>query len=253
MAVHKGDIMGSRLIAVFAALLFLLPSSALAQERSAVKPGFAFPTDRQISIVVFRPDVRVGTLTAGGVDEPNADWTNTARDLIATTLQTNSTVQGAKLVFPTEPTGADAAYLAEYRALFRAVAESVMIHKLFVGQRLPTKKERFDWTLGTGAQRLGQMTGSDYALFFFTHDAYGSAGRKTAQIFGAMFGVSIVPGVHIGYAGLVDLKTGELVWFNADPQMGGDVRTSDGAVKRVGQLLDGLPGRVVPVAAAGTK
>src|SRR5258706_14831613 len=97
------------------------------------------------------------------------------------------------------------------------------------------------------------MTGSDYALFLFSHDAYGSAGRKTAQIFGALMGVYIAPGVHIGYAGLVDLKTGDVVWLNADPQMGGDVRTAEGATKRVTQLLAGLPGRVEPVEAAAAK
>ena len=242
-----------RLWAALAGLALMSPGVASAQERFAVKPGFAFPTDHAASIVVFRPDVRVGTLTTGGLDEANADWTAEARKLIAGALQSNQTVSGAHLTFPDEPTGDDAAYLAEYRALFRAVSESIMIHKLFVGQRLPTKREHFEWTLGEGAQRLGAMTHSDYALFFFTHDAYGSAGRKTAQIFGAMLGVAIVPGVHIGYAGLVDLKTGDVIWFNADPQMGGDVRTADGAVKRVGQLLNGLPGRAEPVAAAPAK
>ena len=52
-------------------------------------------------------------------------------------------------------------------------------------------------------------------------------------------------GVHTGYAGLVDLRTGELVWLNADRQMGGDVRDAEGADKRVRQLLEGFPGRPV--------
>jgi hypothetical protein len=236
--------------AAAAALLFCMSAAGAAQERSAIKPDFAFPTDRQPTIVVFRPEVQVGTLTAGGVDEPNADWTGSARNLIEEAMRRNDTVSGAKIVFAADPEGDDGAYLAEYRALFRAVAQSIQIHKLFVGQRLPTKRETFDWTLGEGTQRIAQMTGADYALFFFTHDAYGSAGRKTAQIFGAMLGVAIIPGVHIGYAGLVDLKSGDVIWFNADPQMGGDVRTAEGADKRVGQLLDGFPGRMVPDATA---
>ncbi|MBV5324137.1 MAG: hypothetical protein J0626_02075, partial [Rhodospirillaceae bacterium] len=143
------------------------------------------------------------------------------------------------------------AYLAEYRSLFRAVADAIMIHKLFPGNRLPTKKEAFDWTLGAGAQRLRELGGSDYALFLFTHDAYGTSGRKTAQILGAMLGAYVPAGIHIGYAGLVDLRTGDVVWFNADPQMGGDVRTVEGADKRVGQLLAGLPGTAARAVAAG--
>lgn len=238
--------MVGRFLAAIAAGFMLFPLAASAQERSAVKPGFHFPTDHPVSIVVYRPDVRVGTMTTGGVDEPNADWTASARGLIADALKQNDKVEGAKIIFADDPADADGAYLAEYRSLFTAVANSIMIHKLFPGNRLPTKKEAFDWTLGEGVERIGKMSGADYALFLFTHDAYGSSGRKTAQIFGAMFGVYIAPGVHIGYAGLVDLKTGDVIWFNADPQMGGDVRTSEGAAKRVGQLLGGLPGRVAP-------
>ncbi len=236
--------------AVAAALLFV-PAAAFAQERHAVRPGFEFAKDRPVTIAVFRPDVHVGTLTTGGVDEANADWTAKARGLIADALRANDKVAGANIVFPTEPEGDDGAYLAEYRALFTAVAGAIEAHKLFPGNRLPTKKEAFDWTLGEGTARIGQMANADYALFIFTHDAYGSSGRKAVQalgMLGCLIGACVLvqAGVHVGYAGLVDLKTGDVMWFNADPQMGGDVREVDGASKRVMQLLDGLPGRVAP-------
>jgi hypothetical protein len=65
-----------------------------------------------------------------------------------------------------------------------------------------------------------------------------------------MAGVSVKSGLHIGYAGLIDLKTGELVWLNADQQMGGDVRDAEGATKRVRQLLEGIPTGVTAVASA---
>ena len=245
-----------RVVVVIMAALFLMPSMASAQERSAVKPGFQFPTDHPVSIVVYRPDVHVGTLTTGGVDEPNADWTATARGLIADQLKANDKVSGAKIVFAEEPDGDDGAYLAEYRALFTAVAGAIQVHKLFPGNRLPTKKTVFDWTLGAGTQRIGAMSGADYALFIFTHDAYGSSGRKGLQtmgMLGCLVGVCVIvpAGIHIGYAGLVDLKTGDVVWFNADPSMGGDVRTAEGATKRVTQLLGGLPGRVEVPQSAG--
>ncbi len=48
----------------------------------------------------------------------------------------------------------------------------------------PKKKSKIDWTLGEGAAKLGDLTGSDYAMFVFTHDAYGDSGRKTAQALG---------------------------------------------------------------------
>ena len=49
-------------------------------------------------------------------------------------------------------------------------------------------------------------------------------------------------GEHVGYAGLVDLRTGDLLWLNADAAMGGDVREIDGSQKRVRQLLEEFPG-----------
>ena len=57
-------------------------------------------------------------------------------------------------------------------------------------------------------------------------------------------------GEHVGYAGLVDLETGNIVWLNADEKMGGDVRTEDGMQKRVAQLLEDFPGlKSTPLAA----
>lgn len=231
-----------------------ISGAAQAQERFAVQPGFAFPTDKQVKVAVLRPDIHVGSLGTGGVAEANVDWTVSARGFIADALKQNEKVNGVVLTFPDEPTGEDLQYLADYRALFTAVANAIMTHKLFGGEHLPTKKEAFDWTLGDGTQRISDMMGADYALFLYTNDAYGTAGRKVASLLLAgLAGVYVAPGVHIGYAGLVNLHTGEVVWLNADPQMGGDVRTQDGAEKRVGQLLNGLPGRVAPAAAAPAK
>ena len=50
-------------------------------------------------------------------------------------------------------------------------------------------------------------------------------------------------GIHVGYSGLVDLNTGDIVWFNTDLAMGGDPREPEGATKRVGQLMEGFPMR----------
>lgn len=72
---------------------------------------------------------------------------------------------------------------------------------------------------------------------------YGSTGRKILQavaILGA--GIAVTSGEHKGYAGLVDLKTGDILWLNADGQMGGDVRDQEGSQKRVRQLLEEFPG-----------
>jgi hypothetical protein len=58
-------------------------------------------------------------------------------------------------------------------------------------------------------------------------------------------GAGAARGSHFGYAGLVDLKNGDILWLNVDLKATGDVRTAEGAAQRIEQLLNGFPGRAV--------
>lgn len=239
--------MGSRLIAALAALLLVMPGAALAKIKA--DETFVFPAGKPVRIIFFRPDVKVGSLGVGSVEEPNADWTAAARAKLTAEVAANQKAAGNEIVFMPEQEGDNAQIVADYQALFRVVAGAIAQHKMFPGASLPTKAERFDWTLGPGAAKLGEIGGGDYALFVSTHDAYGTAGRKVAQLlFAGMFGGFIPAGIHSSYAALVDLRTGNIVWFNVDPGSGGDVRTDEGATKRIGQLLNKFPS-VAPHAA----
>jgi hypothetical protein len=227
----------------------------------AVKEGFAFPHDKEAKIIMFRPDVQVGTLRAAGLDEANADWTAVARTNMQEAFENAAEAREAQITFLGDLEGESAKELNDFRGLFQVVSTEAMNHGVFF-DRLATKKVpattpggksklKFDWTLGDDTRKLKEITGADYAMFVYTHDAYGSAGRKAAQLLMAgLFGVGIQAGVHIGYAGMVDLATGDLVWLNADIQMGGDLREKDGAEKRVKELMRGFPKRGDPPAAA---
>lgn len=233
--------------------LLLGTSSAYAQEKTGSKPGFVLKPGTA-RIVLMRPTVRVGSQSAGGVITPNAEWTTNARDYIAKALKAQQDKLGNTVIEYEEGLSTDGPMVTQYSNLFGTLADSVIEYQFFPGNRLPTKKRKgtFEWGVGSGLANLESLKGADYALFINTYDGYGSAGRKMLQLFAAMGGISVTSGVHWGHAGLVDLKTGELVWLNADRQMGGDLRTEDGAVKRVEQLLEGFPGRAVePKAAAG--
>ncbi|MBS0503257.1 MAG: hypothetical protein JSS55_05525 [Proteobacteria bacterium] len=225
---------------------------AIAQEKAAVKPGFSLPADKPVRILVFRPDVKVGSQSAGGVVTPNAQWTASARRLLADAITAARPGGASDVVFMPELEGEDAMLLADYQALFSAVADTVLQHRLFKGDRLPTKKTGFEYTLGPGVAKVAEKAGGDYALFVTTNDAFGSTGRKLLQLFAAgAVGVGVTSGEHIGYAGLIDLKTGDLVWINADYKMGGDVREADGAAKRARQLLEDFPAPGTALAVAG--
>jgi hypothetical protein len=226
----------------------LLCVPAMAQERTATKQGFELTPNSKKKILVFRPTVRVGAQSTGGLFEPNAQWTDDARKNLSTSLSAKQSKLGNETIFASEPVGEDAIALQEHMALFAAVADSVMQYQFFAGNRLPTKKrdnkkDVFDWSLGKTVSTLPGASDADYGLFIYNEDAFGSTGRKLLQVVALLGpGISVKSGEHKGYAGLVDLKTGDLLWLNADGAMGGDVRDAVGAEKRVAQLLEGFPG-----------
>jgi hypothetical protein len=238
--------------AALAAALTVTVPMASAQEKSAVREGFSAESLKGQKILLFRPSVWVGEQSTGGMPEPNADWTAQARELLGKELARRQGEFDNELIVEPDLVGDEARLFSEHRALFSSVANSVVTYQFFPGNRLPTRKNKsFDWTLGEGTRAIAEKTGARYGLFVTTEDQYGSLGRKMFQIFAAgLVGVGVKSGEHIGYAGLVDLETGELVWLNADGQMGGDVRTEDGMAKRVGQLLKDFPGLKSAVAAA---
>ena len=231
--------------------------------RDVVRDGFAFPEDGTLNIVVFRPDVSVGSQQVTGMIVPKADWTEEARTNIKQSLIARAASFNAQVQFVDELEGEHAALLTEYRALYEKVAGAIFNH-LIAGETLPTKQkvipdprkpsgrgkkvDLLDWSLGPGTARLKEVTGADYAMFVYTYDAYGDTGRKASQVVSALTCTLLfcdIPGsgVHAGYAALVELSTGNIVWFNSDPEMGGDVRIAEGAAKRVAQLMEGFPVR----------
>ena len=200
--------------------------------------------------MVFRPAISVGAQSTGGLFEPNAEWTEQAKTNIRTSLDKLQLQLGNAVVAAPEAYGDDARAVEEHMALFAAVSQAVIEYQFFVGNRLPTKKrdnknDVFEWSLGPGVASLPGASGADYGLFLYNKDEYGSTGRKILQVVALMGGVGVKSGGHVGYAGLVDLKTGDLLWLNADAAMGGDVREAEGSEKRVRQLLEDFPGSTI--------
>lgn len=240
-------------LALFSLVLLPMASPASAQERSARRPGFSLPANGQSRILLLRPSIKVGAQSTGGMFEPNADWTAQARENVRAALNRAQAGLGNRIIVQEETAGEGAQVLADYMSLFSVLAGSVIEYQFFPGNRLPTKLRDnrsggFDWTLGPGVSAIPGAADADYALFIYTEDHYGSTGRKVLQLFAAMGGVAVRAGVHKGFAGLIDLRTGHLLWLNADVQMGGDVRTPEGAQRRVTQLLEDFPGSTPPPA-----
>lgn len=220
------------------------------------------PPRGSYKLLVMRPDVTVGSVTTGGMVEPRADWTEQARAGLLAALKTQQAARGGNIFIMEKRdslAGVDPEMIAELERLHYAVGSSIALHK-YSGAYLPTKRGKgLDWTLGEDAIALGRRTGYDYALFVHAEDSFASTGRVALQVLGVAGCVvgfcapNIGGGGQFAYASLVDLRTGEVVWFNVmqagSPIAGikmGDIRTAEGSAQLVERLLERMkPGRNV--------
>jgi hypothetical protein len=224
----------------FTALMLLFASTcAISQTQSKnLAPGFSH-LPKGALVLQFQPDVELSEMSAGGVIEPKADWTELAQGHLRSALSKNADQLG---LATREISDDDADEFGEIVTLHAAVAQSISLHHMIAGIfALPTKNGLLDWSLGDAVKPLREKTGADYALFVWIRDSYASAERKVAMIAMAMLGVSTRGGVQTGYASLIDLRTGQVVWFNHLVRASGDLRESGPAEESVRTLLTNFP------------
>jgi hypothetical protein len=201
-------------------------------------------------VLIVEPDIQLSLLDAGGVLEPRADWTETARGVFDKGFKDHFSKSGTEVVSSGEPTPRE----VQLMKLHNAVGIAILTH-LYGPQgssgaganELPNKGSALDWTLGPGTAEMRDHYGADYALFVFVRDSYSSAAKKALDVFtviaGAALGVGIAPtgGVQIGFASLVDLRTGNIVWFNRAIDGMGDLREEAKDARATDQLLRDIP------------
>jgi len=225
--------------AIFMSLALILAgcaSSASVKQINRLESVSANP-----KILIMNPDVKYYLLTVGGVPQPQAEWTESARNNFSTSLNAFAKERGVNAI-----TSNDSDQLTDteisYQKLYSAVGASILTHH-FGNFKLPTKKGSFDWSLGPGIAFLGEKYGADYALFSYYRDYQASGGRTAFSFLAAMVGVFIPAGGEGGFASLVDLRTGEIVWFNRVASGVGELREKEGARAAVDYLLKDLPNK----------
>jgi hypothetical protein len=211
----------------------------------------ASPTVREIDqleamgenprILVMTPDIKYYLLTAGGIPEPHAEWTSAARTNFATAVEVFSEERGTDLVMIGDRNQLEQTEI-EYQKLYSAVGNTILIN-YYGAAKLPSKGNEFDWTLGPGVAAIGDKYDADYALFSYYRDYQASGGRVAFAVLAAAAGVGVSTGSEGGFASLVDLKTGDIVWFNVVTAGSGELRDEKGAATAVESLFRGLPER----------
>lgn len=195
-----------------------------------------------VRVLLMRPDIELSELTVGGLLEPKADWTAAAGEHVVAALRAELQGKKAALVPYQAPTQNPAREYAHTQLvkLHDVVGGAIVVHKYLPAFALPSKKDTFDWTLGQGVNVLREDYGAEYGLFILFRDSYASAGRKVMMVGAALFGVGIPGGTQVGFASLVDLRSGDILWFNRLISPAGDLRTPEGARKAVQNLLADL-------------
>jgi hypothetical protein len=228
-----------------AAILILLVAAC--ETPQTANPSAAPRLSKGTVILLPPPDVQLAELTASGIEEPHADWTETGRRNLLSALDAENTRRGVGFVKIEYSglTAEDQAEVGQIEKLHQAVALSMLAHRHVPALRLPTKTSVYDWSMGpeVGLLRKANDGQGKYVLFVTVHDSFSSAGRVAMQvIMGALTGYVPHGGAQVGYASLVDLDTGKVAWFGSVAKGTGDVRDPTGAAETVSALLQGLPG-----------
>jgi hypothetical protein len=220
---------------VLGALCVLLSACTHTVSNTAAQTPINWTPEKAKRVVIVEPDVVLSELTAGGVAEARADWTQTGKEFIQTDIaaflasKNIDAVPSGDIIDPRE---------IQLVKLHGAVGVAILQNTLL---NLPTKGKTLDWTLGPGTAALRDHYGCDYALFVFMRDSYSSAGRTAMIIGAALLGVGIQGGQQIGFASLVDLRSGQIVWFNRLASTNGSLKEAKAANDTVANLLNGLP------------
>ncbi|MEQ9564139.1 MAG: hypothetical protein RLN69_16580 [Woeseiaceae bacterium] len=190
-------------------------------------------------ILLMPPDIRYYLLTAGGVPEPNAEWTEAAQQNFAEAIENYAASIGTDLKILDKQNLSQTEI--QYEELHSAVGYTI-INNYFGYSKLPSKNGEFDWSLGPDIKQIGEQHDADYALFVFYRDYQASGGRVAFAILAAAAtGVASDIGSESGFASLVDLNTGDVVWFNVVSAGSGELRKKEGAASAVNALFKDIP------------
>ena len=237
--------MNPKILLPFLLLPFFLFTSGCVPTSLKARDDLSLRRDTE-RIILMPVDIELNVLTAGGVLEPNAEWTATAGDLVRKAISKKMAANSINTL--TEKDLAEVS-LAKNEVdlqkqlikLHEMVGRSILLHKYVDPFKLPSKEGKFDWSLGPDVKFLREKYNADYALFVYLRDSYASGGRVALIVVAAAVGIGVPGGSQMGFASLVDLKSGQVVWFNRLFRGAGDLRNEVDAATSVDLLLADFP------------
>jgi hypothetical protein len=226
------------MLQTWSAVAMLLLASACTISDPVRHEAYRQPIAPGARVLLMKPDIECSAVLASGIAEPNAEWTAQAERHVEAALEDMVEEHQGELV------SYDARGLPldrqerhrELSRLYEVVAVSMATRGL-----VPTASAKTTWTLGPGVRDLAHDFDADYALFIVLRDQYETGGRIATRLAAAALGVVTTAAVQQGFASLIDLETGDIVWFNQLFSTTGDLREADEARQSVEKLLEGCP------------
>lgn len=194
-------------------------------------------------VVVLPVNIEVVEVTAGGVEEEVPDWSAEA---------SNSVLKALSAKIKNEPSLKEVKLPRLSKKNNRNVDEHIALYKLVVNTAASLnwehKARRFDYSIGPGLKLLRKKTGADAAILVYGQDEVSTTGRKAKAVIsripfvGALAGPPPTLGHSYIHVGVVDLKTGNLLWMNSEYQDGAtDLRNHDDAKELVNTIFEWYP------------
>ena len=207
-------------------------------------------------MLLLPADIRVHEISAGGVVEKVDDWTISASNHAMKSVRE---IAGSKNLFEPKEVPAladsDKQVLDQHLALYELVAASADFSKSGPFAPWRERAKNFDYTLGPGLRELAERSDLDAAVIVIGSDYISSSGRKATMALGilaaALTGVAVIPVGGTAYVsvGVVDLKSGNLLWFATSRGQTDDLRQEQQVRAVLEKLFTGYPG-ASPVKAA---
>ena len=218
---------------------------------ASVHESIAGKTEQHMprKMLLLPADIRVHEISAGGVVEKVDDWTISASNHAMKSVRE---IAGSKSLFePKEvPALADAEkqVLEQHVALYELVAASADLSKSGPFAPWRERAKNFDYTLGPGLRELAERSDIDAAVIVIGSDYISSGGRKATMALGilaaALTGVAVIPVGGTAYVsvGVVDLRSGNLLWFATNRGQTDDLRQEQQVRAVLDKLFTGYPG-----------
>ena len=222
---------------IFLLIFFLYGCSSFNTEPKFKISVFEEPAPK---ILLMPVDIEICELTVAGLCEPNALWTeNSKKNVIIGFNKIIELRNGSVVNFDNS---SKKEVINQLIKLHTHVGYEI-INNEYGQLKMPTK-EKFDWSIGKKVSILKKEYKSDYALFMFIRDQYSSTERIIYNVVTALLFPGVIPlgGTQTAFASLVDLKNGDIIWFNGYYRSFGDIRDVDSAIQTLDKLFEQFPG-----------